>query len=353
MKNSKNLYAEIITFENLLSAAKKTMRGKKRSVAGARFHYDLEPQLFKLREELESGTYYPGEFEFFEVFDPKKRRICVAPFRDRVLHHAICNILEPIFENSMISTSFACRKGKGSLAAIEYTQSLCRSYSYFLKSDIARYFDSIDHEILIHRLSQKVSDPKLMVLLTRIIRTSLPHSNPGKGIPIGNLTSQHFANFYLTPLDHFIKRTLKIKGYCRYMDDFLLFSNHKSDLIEAEAEIHRFLRSRLQLSLKERARKLAPVSEGVPFIGFRFFPAVIRLQKGLLRRWRRKMACRFKELETGEITQEKALCSISSLMGFMKHAHSLKLRQSLHHGFLDWGHESSVSNVSESSYENP
>jgi RNA-directed DNA polymerase len=332
-------YSQILSFRNLLSAARKTMRGKKRSVGACKFHFYLEPELFRLQQELIAETYHPGDFEFFQIRDPKSRRICVAPFRDRVLHHAICNILEPILEKSMISNSFACRRGKGTLAAIEYVHSLCSSPGYFLKCDISRYFDSIDHEILANRLARRISDPRLMQLLRRIIQTVLPHCDAGKGIPIGNLTSQHFANFYLSPLDHFIQRTLKIKGYCRYMDDFLLFSDDKSTLRVAEIEIRQFLMSRLNLSLKERALVLAPVSEGVPFIGFRFFPAVIRLQKGLLKRWRRKLTQRFKAFEAGSLSEEEYLCSVSSLMGFMKHAHSLRLRQSLYHGFLDWGHE--------------
>jgi RNA-directed DNA polymerase len=330
------LYKQIADFGNLLSAAKKAMRGKKQTTAVCEFRYDLESELLRIKSELESGSYQPGPYHFFQIQDPKKRRICVAPFRDRVLHHAICNFLEPVLERSMNKSSFACRKEKGSLAALQHAQNLCKTHSYFLKCDISKYFDSVDHEILKTRLGRRVVDHRLMSLLARIIDTNLPYCDQGKGIPIGNLTSQHFANFYLTPLDHFITRTLQIKAYCRYMDDFLLFSDEKSGLKEAEKEIRCFLRCRLRLSMKERARVLAPVLEGVPFLGFRLFPGVIRIQRQLLKRWRKKLKGRFKEFEKFRIQESEFLCSVTSLMGFMNHANSLRLRQSLHEGFLDW-----------------
>jgi len=221
------------------------------------------------------------------VRDPKRREICAASFRDRVARHAVCDVLELHFERRAISDSYACRRGKRTHAAIARAQRLARRYPFFLKCDVPRFFASVDHEVLRSLLARLFKEPMLPGLLERIIDHGPPGAAPGKGLPIGNLTSQHFANLYLGELDHYDR--LGVRGYLRYMDDLLLFAEDKPTLHRWLAEIRAFLAARLQLALKEEATRLAPVSEGIPFLGFRVYPNLTRLNQRTRRRFRRQV----------------------------------------------------------------
>lgn len=278
MKRYGNLYEEIVSFENLLLASKKAFRGKRDRPKVAEFYFELEKELIHLREELLNKTYEPRLLRTFLIYEPKEREIGASDFRDRVVHHAVCNVIEPIFERSFIYHSYACREGKGTHRAIKDAQCFSRKYRYFLKCDIRKYFASIDHKILKLILAKKFKDPDLLRLLYIIISSSGPDSNE-KGLPIGSLTSQHFANLYLDVFDHYIKDSLRIKAYLRYMDDFILFSDEKPELHFLYVKMKNFLGSELQLQLKENATVLAPVTDGVPFLGFRIFPNMIRLKR--------------------------------------------------------------------------
>jgi RNA-directed DNA polymerase len=197
MKRANGLFEPMIRFDNLIRAAGRASRGKRHQPAVARFLFDLEPGLLRLQAALANGTYRPGRYTVFEIRDPKRRRICAAPFRDRVVHHAVYNILEPYLDKRLIFDTYACRTGKGGHAAIHRAQRFARRHRYFLKCDIKRYFESIDHNILKVLLRRIIKDRRLLAILGTIIDHQPPYTELGRGLPIGNLTSQHFANLYL------------------------------------------------------------------------------------------------------------------------------------------------------------
>ncbi|HAD10942.1 MAG TPA: RNA-dependent DNA polymerase, partial [Saprospirales bacterium] len=238
MKRLGGLFESIITFDNLLLAFYKARKGKRSNQNVAAFEANLEWELLRLAEELRTDTYQPGAYRTFLIHDPKQRMISAAPFRDRVVHHALCNIIEPIFEPTLITHTYANRKGKGIHAGIRYCQECVRKYSYVLKSDIKKYCPGIDHDILIKIIARKIKCTRTLLLIDRIIDNSNPQeivldyfpgdnlfttSQRRKGLPMGNLTSQFFANLYLSPLDHFIKEELQMEGYARYVDDLIIF----------------------------------------------------------------------------------------------------------------------------------
>lgn len=333
MKRVGHLFEHIVTFENLLSAAHKAFRGnKKYKGRAATFYVHLEQELLRLEQELRSGTYRPGPYRPFVIYEPKQRNIAAVDFRDRVVHHAICNLLEPLLDRGMIFDSYACRKGKGTHAAVKRAQQFARHFQYFLKCDIKRYFESLDHEVLKQILARKLKDRALLHLLSLIINHSVPGNEPGKGIPIGALTSQWFANLYLSELDHFLKERLQITGYLRYMDDFLCFGPDKATLREWLLAIRSFVTNRLLVELKEDALRLAPVSQGIPFLGFRVFPGLIRLDRTHLVRFRRKITQREQAYERGEIDEETLIRSVSSMIAHISHANTSNMRKALFWG---------------------
>ena len=192
------------------------------------FRMKVDCNLEEIRRGLENETARIGAYSYFTIKDPKERIICAASFPERIIHHAVMNICEPYFERFQIFHSYACRKGKGQHAALLSAFHYAKSSPFFLKMDVRKYFDSIDHEILFNRLTRLFKDHRLLDLLSRIIDSY--HTAPGKGVPIGNLTSQYFANHYLASFDHYVKETLGVKRYIRYMDDMLFFSSSPSDL---------------------------------------------------------------------------------------------------------------------------
>jgi retron-type reverse transcriptase len=327
MKRYGHLFEQIVTFDNLVLAAHKTFRGQKSKVAVARMCFHLETEVLGLQEELVAGTYQPRPYHVFEVREPKPRQICAADVRDRIVHHAICNVLDPVFERGMISDTYACRRDKGSHAAIRRAQEMARRFDYFLQCDVRKYFASVDHTVLQALLRRKLKDPRLLALLDQIIDHPLPGSAPGKGIPIGNLTSQYFANLYLGEMDHFIKERRRIKGYVRYMDDFLIFGNDKPMLHETLAAVRDFLHCRLQLELKENAVIIAPVSQGISFLGFRIFPGLIKMQGRKWARFRREVRKREAAFLAGAMSEAELAQSVSSMIGHLIHADTLAARR--------------------------
>jgi len=289
----------------------------------------LETELFKIQDELQKGCWQPSPYRIFEIREPKPRRISATDFRDRVVHHAICNILEPIFDKWLIYDTWACRPIKGSHAAIKRAQQFSRQYPYFLKCDIRKYFQSIDHKILKHILQRIIKDARLLALLNQIIDHPLPDSPLGKGLPIGNLTSQHFANLYLGKLDHELKDKQAIKGYLRYMDDMLLFATDNNTLHQYLQQLESFIQEQLGLKLKPSATLIAPVSEGVPFLGFRIFPNLIRLNRQTLHRFRRRKISYEHAYKCGKLDVEKLTASVQSMIAHIQHANSRRLQQSL------------------------
>ncbi|OFZ80661.1 MAG: hypothetical protein A2583_13585 [Bdellovibrionales bacterium RIFOXYD1_FULL_53_11] len=320
MKRVGGLFDNIASFENILAAAKLAMKGKKSSAACSRFYLNLENEVIELVSELKSGRYRPMDYKTFTIYEPKERKICCSHIRDRVVHHAACKVIEPYFEKRLIFDSYACRVGKGTHAAIGRCRQFSRGHGYYLKCDIKKYFDSIDHDCLKRLLARIFKDDRLLRLLSVIIDHVVPGAAPGKGLPIGNLTSQHYANLYLGELDHFVKEKLQVRAYLRYMDDYLLFHDSKEFLKSALEEIRRFVGSALLLRLKEEVVHIAPVAEGVPFLGFRVFPGLIRVQRKNLIRMRRKIAAKERAVRRGSCSEEEQARSIQSTFAHMSHA---------------------------------
>ena len=267
----------------------------------------------------------PGVTGFFYVYDPKHRLISAPPFVDRIVHHAIVNVIDPVFDKSFIEDSYACRKGKGAHKAVKRLQIFLRKTktNYALKCDISKYFAHIDHDILFALIRKKVTDRRLLVLLRHII-DSYP-----EGIPIGNLTSQLFANIYLDPLDRYIKQDLRRRYYLRYVDDFLILGESKDDLKKVLDQITVFLSEHLKLELHPKKVRIFPTWLGVDFVGYVVFPDHICLRSKNVRRFRKKLKKLTVQLERGNIDQEYFESSINSWIGHASHADSFRLRQKL------------------------
>ena len=340
MKRLGNLWEGMISFEALLRAAETARKGKRLRPAVAAFHFDQERALWKLHEELATKTYQPSPYRSFFIHEPKLRQISAAPYRDRVVHHTLVNALEPIFERSFIGDSYACRKGKGTHAGVRRCQQFARQYRYVLKADIQKFFPSLDHEIAKELVARKVKDPNVLWLVNRIIDHSNPQEEvlnyfpgddlfmPGerrRGIPIGNQTSQFFANVYLDPLDHFVKDRLGIRGYVRYVDDFLVFDNDKKRLAELRGEIAEFLTA-LRLRIHPKKNVIFPVRDGIRFLGYRVFPTHRLLPKENVRRFRRRVRQMQKEYAEGTIDFEKIRQRLMSWVGHARQADTHRLQ---------------------------
>lgn len=261
--------------------------------------------LQRLSQELLSETWTPSPYTTFTIHEPKERLISAAPFPDRVVHHAIMHVLEPLFERFSIHHSYACRKGKGLHRAIAYAVKNQRKHKYFLKLDIKKYFDSIDHRVLKELLEKRIDNASILKLLCTIIDSA----QGGVGLPIGNLTSQHFANYYLGYMDHYIVDYLGCGAYLRYMDDFVLWDESKERLQEYKEKIADFCESGLSLELKPQAERLAPTSFALPLLGFRIFPNKMRLSPISERRFRQKYR---------KTVEQDNHDSVVSLIGFVQ-----------------------------------
>ncbi|NQU63012.1 MAG: RNA-directed DNA polymerase [SAR324 cluster bacterium] len=334
MKRFGNLWTSIVSFENLRIAALEASISKRGSIPVQNFLFNLEPNVLQLQSTLESGQYQPGNYSYFKIYEPKERNICAAPFVDRVVHHAVCRKMNPLLERVYVPQSFACRTGMGMHKAVNKAQEYLRISKYFLKCDVEKFFDSVDHEILKGRLMRKFKDERLLDLLNKIIDHPVPGNPLGRGLPIGNLTSQHFANFLLTGLDVMILEEIKPKGYIRYMDDFVLFSDDKSDLHTAKQRIKNCLMDKMRLNLKQRGCFVAPGSHGLPFLGFQIFPAVRRLKRANWIRFTQKFKQKYATFQTWKIDEATLIRSTASLFGHVRHADSLNLRRNFCESFV-------------------
>jgi len=321
MKSLGGCFESICAAGNLRVAMKRAARGKMDRAAVTRFLANADTELEVLEHDLRGGTYEPAGYDQFRIMDPKPRRISCAPFRDRVVHHAVCGVIGPVIERRFVADSFACRKGRGTHRAVLRAQQFARRFRYFCKLDVARFFDSVDHEVLLGLLVRLFREQKLLVLLERIVRHPFPGQEVGKGLPIGNLTSQWFANLYLDGTDHFVKDERGVAGFIRYMDDMLLFAEAKAVLWEHCDALTEWLAEKRLLSIKERALILAPCSEGIPFLGVRVFPGMLRFQHARYQRMVRHVGRREKEFEAGAINEEakvarvRAACADALFLG--------------------------------------
>lgn len=329
MRRVGNLFDKLVSFENLHRAALKACRGKMRKRDVAHFYFGLENEIIQIQRELISGEYRPKPYRQFEIREPKVRQICCSDFSDRVVHHAICNLLEPIFESRMIFHSYACRKNKGSHRALAQCQTFAKKANYYLKCDFRKYFESIDHAVLKLMLARVIKDRRFFDLLSVIIDHQVPGTLPGRGLPIGNLTSQYFANYYLSAFDRRVEETRGVTGYVRYMDDYICFSKSKETLKTMLADIRSYAYQSLHLELKERVTTLAPVSEGVGFLGFRVYRGVIRIQRRNLNRMRRKVRLLERLYNQGVIPQQRLADSVRSMISHISHADSKEVREDI------------------------
>lgn len=275
-------------------AFRKAAKGKRGHPPAAQFEHRIADQLVQLQAELRDETYRPGAYHHFFIHEPKRRKISAAPFRDRVVHHALCNLIESIFDAHFLPNSYANRLGKGTHAALDQLQSFARRYRYVLRMDIVKHFPSLDHAILRAEIARVVTDKDLLWLVDQILTSGkdvladeyqmvyfhgddLFAVNRPRGLPIGNLTSQFWSNVYMNPFDWFVKRKLGCNAYLRYVDDFALFSDSKQQLWDwRTAIIHRL--QRLRLTVHEPEAQVMQTHAGIPWLGFVVYPTHRRLK---------------------------------------------------------------------------
>lgn len=355
MKTHNRLYPQICQFDNLLLAAKRATRGKSLYPNVLEFNYELETNLFQLQHELMTFSYQPGSYRTFYIYEPKKRLISAAPFRDRVVHHALCNIIEPLFERSFIDDSYANRLGKGTHRAIRRLQSFMRKNRYVLKLDIVKYFPSIDHELLKAEIRRVISDPETLWLIDLILDNSNPQETviqhfPGddllaplerrRGLPIGNLTSQFFANVYLNRFDHYVKEILRCRYYIRYVDDSVILSNYREQLWENLCAVKDYL-GNFRLKVHDRKSQIRPVTSGVTFLGQVVYPYHRLLKDENVKKFTRKMKRFVKDYANGEISLPEIDASVQSWLGHARQANTYQLRRSILKKFV-FSHHANV-----------
>lgn len=332
-----SLYDRIISVENLFTAFYEFRQGKRHKSEVPEFEYDLEKNIFQLRRELKKFTYEPLTPKVFKVSEPKARFIQAACVRDRIVHRALVRIINPIFEPTFIYDSYACRIEKGTLNAVKRLEGFWRRESknytqkiYFLKADIRKYFDSIDLEVLVAIIKKRVSCPKTIWLIKKIL-TRQPTNckgirlEQGKGLPIGNLTSQLFANIYLHELDEFIKHRLRVKFYIRYVDDFVIVSKEREYLASLVEPIENFLKERLKLDLHPVKRKIFSSCSGIDFLGYFIRPYYKVIRFGNIKRFLRRIS-RYKRIGRW---QEKKEQSLAAWMGYAGQANSYNLLRNI------------------------
>jgi RNA-directed DNA polymerase len=323
MKRAGNLIEPIADADNLRLAFWKASKGKRGKGEVLRFRTDLDRRLRCLGEELLSGCVSWGPYHTFTIHDPKQRVICAAPFRDRVAHHAIINVLEPHFEAYQIHDSYACRKGKGLDAALARAARLSRRGDWYLKMDVRKYFDSMHHGVLKRLLRRRFKDPLLLNLLESVIDSYT--TCRGRGVPIGNLTSQYFANHYLGVLDHYVKETLRLRRYVRYMDDMVVWDSDRGRLRQVRDQVAGFLDESLALELKPVC--LNACSRGMTFLGYRLFPNRLGLALRSRRRFRVKMRRYHENYSNGRWTEQETARHVEPLLAFVRRADTRSFRR--------------------------
>jgi RNA-directed DNA polymerase len=332
MESYNNLYPKLYAYNNLLKAFKKASKGKSFMPYVIEFRENLEDNLINLKDELETLTYKPTKLKKFIIRDPKTRVIRKSIFRDRIIHHAIVNILEPIYEKIFIEDNYANRKKKGSLAAINKFDYFKRKVSknntktYFVfKADIKKFFDSVNQDTLLKIFKRNIKDKKFLWLIKQILKN---FHDKARGMPLGNMTSQFFANVYLNELDYFIKHKLKVKYYIRYVDDFVILHEDNAILEEYKIKIGKYLKN-LNLELHKDKSKILPIYKGLNFLGYRIFYHHRLIIRRNLNQFKRKLIILEKDYNEGLIDFEKILNCIDGWMAYAIWANTYKLRKKL------------------------
>lgn len=345
MKTYRHLYPKIWDFENLYLAYRKARRGKRGKSPAADFEQVQEDELLALQDELRTHAYVPGAYHSFYIHEPKRRLISAAPFRDRVIHHALCRVIEPIWERRFIYDSYANRVYKGNHRALDRCQQFARKYPYVLQCDVRKFFPSIDHAILRDELGRLIVDDDTLWLIDKIIKSGvgvlsesyemvyfpdddLFAANRPRGLPIGNLTSQFWANVYLNGFDHFVKRELKCSAYVRYVDDFLLFADNKSTLWKWKQAIIQQM-AELRLTLHENRAQVFPTQTGIPFLGFRVYPTHRLVKRRKVINFRRKLKHNLLAYQKNELPLDKLDASIQGWINHVRYGDTWGLRNSV------------------------
>lgn len=327
MKRAGNLFECVTDMDNLRIAFLKASRGKRHREDQREFQSNLSQELSALGEGLLSGEYPVGNYTRFVINDPKRREICAASFRERVLHHALMNVCEPYFDRWLVPRTYACRKGFGQLKAIESARREANRHRWFLKCDIRKFFDSIPHEGIERLLLRKFKDEGIIYWLKKILHAY--ETEPGFGLPIGNLTSQHLANLYLDELDRFV--AAKCAGYVRYMDDFVIWADDKSFLKDVRDEIGDVILPRLKLEFKPTPY-INRTGKGMDFLGARVFPKVVRAARRSIDRYSRKMRHYDFLLRTGDMDESQYQSKVTALTAFLMQFETIGYRRR-HLGF--------------------
>ncbi|OIO48075.1 MAG: hypothetical protein COY09_01195 [Candidatus Portnoybacteria bacterium CG_4_10_14_0_2_um_filter_39_11] len=328
-----HIFEQIISLDNLILAWHAFRRGKSQKLDVQRFEFNLEDNLFKLHCELKDETYRHGKYFAFWIRDPKLRRIHKARVRDRVLHHAIFRVLYPIFDKQFIFDSYSCRLAKGTHRAVGRLQQFIRRESqnrtrscFVLKCDVKKFFDSIDHAILLDLVAREVSDKNVLWLVGEIIDSFAVA--PGKGLPLGNITSQLLASIYLNELDRFVKHSLKTKYYLRYCDDFIILSANRSDFDKLVKVVNNFLGQKIGLLLHPAKVEIRDYRQGIDFLGYVSFPHYCVLRTTTKRRMFRKLRQKLEAWQQGRVKCESFCQSRQSYLGLLSHcsAHKSKIK---------------------------
>ena len=344
-KNYNNLYDQIYHPLNLWRAYKNAARGKRYTPADATFEYDLEKNLVEIEHDLKNETYELGGYHSFQIDRPKRRLVNAAPFRDRVVHHALMNVIEPLFERQFIFDSYANRKGKGTHAALDRCTYYLRRHAYVMHLDVRQFFPAVDHEVLASILSRTIGDERVMNLARKIIASGngvqageydmvyFPNDTlfalyRPRGLPIGNLTSQHWANVYLNQLDQYAKQALKCRAYIRYVDDILLFENDKNVLQNWKSEIILFLQT-LRLTVHKTKAQPRPARTGVPFLGFTVFPDHRRLKSANGYAFQRRLKHMLFSFQQDELAQKDFSNRLVSWINHAESGDTWNLRKSI------------------------
>lgn len=330
-----NLFDRVYSFQNLFKAYLKARKNKRYKEDVLLFTANLEENLIQLQNELIYKTYEPGSYREFYVYDPKTRLVMAAPFKDRVLHHALCNVIEPIYERMFIYHSFACRRGKGTHAGVnctgEFLRKAMRKYGtvYCFKADVSKYFQSISHNVLRAILRRKISCKDTLWLIDKIINSTSQEGDINPiGLPVGNLTSQLFANVYLNELDYYMKHEKRNEFYIRYMDDFLVLHPDKHYLHALWQDTAAFLQDELALRLNQKTA-IFPISQDIDFLGYRIWPHRKILRKGSVKRIKRIVKRFDREYRAKNIGQDKIRAVLASWLGHAKRADVPILRQKI------------------------
>ncbi len=332
MQTYNNLWEDLCSYENLKLAFKKARKHKTLKPYIVEFEKNLKENLLQLRTKLLLNSYRPKPLKSFILRDPKIRKISKADFRDRVVHHVICNIIEPILSKAFIYDSYANRIGKGVLKALQRFDYFKRKVTknntkkaFVLKADIKHYFETVDHNILLKIIKKKIKDPKVIWLIKQIFENYYSKKE-NKGMPLGNLTSQFFANAYLNELDQYIKHKLKIKYYIRYVDDFVILDTNKLRLEKYKILINKFLLKNLKLKLHHDKSKIKILSKGICFLGFRNFYYHKLLKKTNIHQMKKRLL-KFKiKFENNKISYNEIYASTEGWIAYARNGNTYNLR---------------------------